>query len=87
MVDGKYSRSYIRTFFEKDGDDRSLSRSDAEAWLRNVGENPKNFDTFLGEMFKSGKTYSSATVFVKDAEKLVGTNFYDSNSKACGQLI
>jgi co-chaperonin GroES (HSP10) len=31
-------------------------------------------------MFKSGKTYSSATVFVKDAEKLVVTNFYDSNS-------
>jgi hypothetical protein len=36
MVDGKYSRSNIRTFFKNDGNDGSLSRNDAEAWLRNV---------------------------------------------------
>lgn len=65
----------LRVYFNDDpeGDDKTLQRSEAEAWLQNIDSsyNIGDYDTFLDTMFTSGKEYTTGASFIKEAEKLI----------------
>ncbi len=65
----------LRVYFNDDseGDDNTLQRSEAEAWLEKIdpNSNPQDYDTFLDTIFDSGKKYTTGASFIKEAEKLI----------------
>jgi hypothetical protein len=65
----------LRVYFndDPDGDDKTLQRSEAESWLKNIDNscNITDYDNFLDTMFNSGKEYTTGASFIIEAEKLI----------------